>query len=288
MVKYEQRAANRQGASPEAIQAHYDVGNEFYRLWLDETMTYSSALWDRNDEPLKEAQERKLDYLIAAARAPKKHAVLDIGCGWGSCLKRMTQTHGVERAVGLTLSPAQLQWINELPGSKVQARLESWTDHRPDDPYDAIVSIGAFEHFVRPGHTSNERVETYRDFFRACRDMLKPGGWLALQTQAYSTVDYTEHSPLSQVFPESDMPRLFELAAGFDRLFQPDIIRNDAPHYARTVSCWLANLSAQREQAIAIAGEEVFHRFQRFLRGGVKGYEMGAFLLLRLSLRRID
>ena len=91
------------GASAEAIQAHYDTGNAFYRLWLDPTRTYSCALWDEADA-LEEAQIDKLDYHIEQAQAAGTGQVLDIGCGWGSLLERLTTAHGVERAVGLTLS----------------------------------------------------------------------------------------------------------------------------------------------------------------------------------------
>src|SRR5258705_13615220 len=100
---------NDRGASAEAIQHHYDVGNDFYTLWLDETKTYSSALWE-DARTLEEAQLRKIDYHIRQARVEGAHRVLDIGCGWGSTLKRLVEHAGVEQAVGITLSNAQADW----------------------------------------------------------------------------------------------------------------------------------------------------------------------------------
>src|SRR5688500_8349804 len=104
-----ERAVNR-GASAEAIQYHYDVGNGFYQLWLDADLNYSCAMWHENDT-LEEAQLRKLDHHIAAARAQGGARVLDIGCGWGSLMRRLVEHHGVDRAVGLTLSAQQADWI---------------------------------------------------------------------------------------------------------------------------------------------------------------------------------
>jgi len=276
------------GASVEAIQEHYDVGNAFYRTWLDPTMTYSCAYWQDDNATLQEAQETKLEYLIHAAAATGNETVLDIGCGWGSCLYRLVGRHAVKRAVGLTLSQQQVEWIESRQVPGVEVLLEGWADHDPGHTYDSIISIGALEHFAKPGLSNGDRISVYRQFFKKCHDLLKPGGRMGLQVQAYNTGSYTEHSPLSQVFPESDMPRLFELAAGFDRIFVPTLIRNDPSHYARTVRCWLDGLAARRDEAVQAAGEDNVKRYERFLTGGIKGYEAGVFMLLRLSLETID
>src|SRR5438874_3944026 len=94
------------GASAGAIQHHYDVGNPFYELWLDPTLTYSCARWEPGDA-LEEAQIRKLDLIIGLGGASGKARVLDIGCGWGSCLDRLVRHHRVGEAVGLTMSRSQ-------------------------------------------------------------------------------------------------------------------------------------------------------------------------------------
>ena len=92
------------GASAESIQHHYDVGNKFYSLWLDESMTYSCGLWQDDDDCLSAAQTRKIDYLISLSSAAGRERVLDIGCGWGSIMQRLVAEHGVEHVTGLTLS----------------------------------------------------------------------------------------------------------------------------------------------------------------------------------------
>ena len=172
------------GASPEAIGVHYDVSSEFFKLWLDPEMIYSCALFDGTDD-LAEAQIRKLDHHIEAAGAAGAARVLDIGCGWGGLLRRLTGPAGVTQAVGLTLSASQASWIRRDPRPGIEVREESWRDHRPDQPYDAIISIGAFEHFVHPGMSGAEKLEAYREFFAWCDGVLVPGGRLSLQTIAY-------------------------------------------------------------------------------------------------------
>src|SRR5262245_59552944 len=94
------------GASAAAIQHHYDVGNDFYRLWLDDTMSYTCALFDdaQAEESLEQAQLRKLDYHIEQMRGAGARRVLDVGSGWGNALRRLVSAHEVARAVGLTLS----------------------------------------------------------------------------------------------------------------------------------------------------------------------------------------
>jgi cyclopropane-fatty-acyl-phospholipid synthase len=171
------------GASSEAIEHHYDVGNEFYRLWLDETMTYSCALWAEGDT-LERAQLRKLDHLIEGARAGGADRVLDVGCGWGALLVRLVELHGVKHATGLTLSRAQAEAVAALQDERIDVRVENWAEHEPGERYDAIISIGAFEHFARFGMTRRERVAAYRKFFAFCWELLPPGGRLVLQTNA--------------------------------------------------------------------------------------------------------
>src|SRR5262249_28276009 len=96
---------SRPGASAEAIRHHSAPSNEFYRLWLDRDMVYSCALFGPGDT-LERAQERKLDFHVEQARAARARKVLEIGCGFGALLRRLVSVHGVERAVGLTLSDA--------------------------------------------------------------------------------------------------------------------------------------------------------------------------------------
>jgi cyclopropane-fatty-acyl-phospholipid synthase len=273
------------GASKRAIKAHYDVGDEFFALWLDKSMTYSCALWDGESDSLESAQLRKLNYHIAEACISAGNTVLDVGCGWGSLLQRLVAHPGVRTAVGLTLSDAQAAFVRRknLPG--VDVRLEHWKDHEPQEPYDAIVSIGALEHFVRPEAKSEERIAEYRAFFRRCAEWLRRDGMLSLQTIAYGRGRFT-HGAISAIFPESDLPRLEELATAWIDDFDLVKIGNDRLDYARTCRCWIERLRANRVTAERLVGRETVRHYEAFLDAAARGFDLGVFLLLRMQLRR--
>jgi len=280
-------AGRHRGASPEAIQAHYDTGNEFYRLWLDPTLTYSCALWD-DANSLAEAQISKLDYHVEQAQAAGAARVLDIGCGWGSLLERLTAIHGVGSAVGITLSEAQAKYVEARAPARAEVRLESWADHQTAKPYDAIISIGAVEHFVRPETPGDERIQIYRHFFERCRELLRPGGFLSLQTMAYGGIGRFRAGALATIFPESDLPRLAELVEAMERQFEIVRMRNDPAHYSRTVRVWLDSMRRSWQEVVELVGEERTREYERFLCGGIKGYDLGVFNLYRMTLRRVD
>lgn len=280
-------AESNLGASPEAIRYHYDVGNAFFRLWLDSSMTYSAGMWTAETDSLESAQSQKRLFHIKASRAEGKNRVLDIGCGWGSLLFDLVASHGVQTAVGLTLSPAQREWIETQHMSGVEARLEGWHNHVPLAPYDAIISVGAFEHFVRPDYDSIQRKQTYRHFFERCHEILKPGGWMSLQTQAYLLGKFSPSSPLTAVFPESDMPRVSEIFEACDCLFELECMHNRPSDYLSTLKCWLHRFSENEDAIVALTNPDVSRQYFRFLSGGVKGYSNSVFMLLRMSLRRV-
>ena len=275
------------GASPEAIQAHYDVGNGFYRLWLDPTLTYSCALWAGADDTLEDAQLRKLDWIAEPVLQRHAKRVLDIGCGWGSMLAHLA-AGGVEHGVGLTLSQEQFDYVQarKLPG--VEVRLDSWRDHRPDTPYDAIVSVGAFEHFADLDLSEERRMAIYREFFEACHRWLAPGAPLVLQTIAYGPVPALLGRELFlDYFPESDLPRPFEIFKACDGLFEVTAFRNDREDYVRTLKAWHRNLRAQRDAAVAEVGEAKVEFYKRYLGVSAMMFSVRNTVLLRLKMTRV-
>jgi cyclopropane-fatty-acyl-phospholipid synthase len=289
--------SRERGASPEAIQQHYDVGSDFYAVWLDRTLTYSCALWldGDSDDDLETAQLRKIDHHIISARARRVEHVLDVGCGWGATLKRLVSDYGVRQSTGLTLSVAQAEHIAAQPDPHIQVRIESWMDHTPDQPYDGIISIGAFEHFVRPGWTSDEKVSAYRAFFSRCHDWLRPGGCLSLQTIAYGNLDPDEarNSPghrflLHEIFPETELPTLGEIVRAADGLFEFVTLRNDRDDYRRTCRVWFDRLMKRRTQATTLVGEAVVARYLRYLKLSATLFHYAQTALYRIAFRRLD
>ncbi len=279
------------GASVAAIEAHYDLGNDFFALWLDESMTYTCAMWsDDSDEDLATAQARKIDHLLEAAGARGKNSVLDVGCGWGGALARARSAFGVQAAHGLTLSRSQADWIAERGPAGLTIAVESWADHEPALPYDAIISVEAFEAFARPGIDPAHKLAIYRQFFDRCHAWLAPGGKLALQTIAYGNAGPEDLDAFiaAEVFPESDLPRLAELAQAIERRFEVVSLHNRREDYARTLRTWLKRLKARRTEAVAQVGETVVVRFERYLRLSIFMFEKGTCDLFQLELRRID
>jgi len=278
------------GASAGAIQFHYDLGNEFYGLWLDPLMVYSCALWsDDPDDDLETAQRRKIEWHLGQAGASGCDTLLDVGCGWGALLRHAVSHYGVRRAVGLTLSQSQADHVTAIGPSNVQAQLQAWQDHHPERPYDAIISIGAFEHFADLKQNESSKLAAYRSFFQFCHRSLVMGGRLSLQTITYGTSDRRSFSPFfsDQVFPESDLPHLAEIVTAAEQLFEVMILQNDREHYARTLRAWLERLQSNRREAERLVGQAKVSIYEKYMKLMLLGFHSGSMNLARIGLRRI-
>lgn len=288
------RAGRHQpGGSAEAIRYHYDVGNAFYHLWLDPTMSYSAALWDTQvpDDTLEGAQLRKLDFYIQQVGAAGARRVLDVGWGWGGLLRRLVRESRVEQAVGLTLSPEQARWIVAWGEPGIEVRVESWWEHRPVEPYEAIMSIEALEHFARPEYSEQKKIAVYQAFFARCHQWLRPGGRMALQMFGYGT-GFTRRRGLSPItgslFPETELPTLGEVVQAVEKLFHIVCVRNDSEDVTRSGRALFPRLLANRAQAAALIGEERVERYLKFLDRMGSWDPEGDMALWRLTLRRSE
>lgn len=270
-----------------AIRHHYDVGNEFYRLWLDDSLTYSCAMREHADDTLDAAQDRKLRYHLDAVRADQAASVLDIGCGWGSILRRLSGLSNVRRAVGLTLSEEQAAYARAQEFPRVEVRTENWLHYEPDEKFDGIISIGAFEHFAAPDDSTERKIQVYRDFFTRCRSWLRPDGALSLQTIAYANMTREGASDFMQreIFPDADLPTLAEITAAADGVFEVTTMHNARLDYAWTCEQWARRLRARRAEAVELVGAEAVARYERYLKLSALGFRMGKIGLLRLVLR---
>jgi cyclopropane-fatty-acyl-phospholipid synthase len=279
-----------EGASREAIEAHYDVSRDFYRLWLDDQMVYSCALWPDGgiDADLEGAQRAKLDWHASSAQADGAARVLDIGCGWGAMMRYLRTERGVAAVTGLTLSADQADAVGTSEGLEV--RLEDWRDHSPGEPYDAIISIGAFEHFARQDLSTSQRRAVYRSFFDRCAMWLPPGGRLSLQTIAYDDFD-SEHQPVSafftdEIFPESSLPHLADIVEAAEPSFRFLAFRNDGVQYEATLHLWQQRLEAGRTAALGLVERDVYRRYLRYLRVSRAMFDRHVCTLYRFTLQR--
>lgn len=282
------------GATPEQVQTSYDGGNDFFRLWLDEGMSYTGAMY-AGDEPLEAAQRRKLAWLADAADVRPGASVLDIGCGWGACLEFLVRRRGIARGQGISLSPAQIEEVHRraLPG--VEATCVSYADYRPAEPFDSIISIGMLEHVVTPEEAQAGRAtDIYRRYFRLAHGFARPGARFGLQTIVRDRIprlaaDARELGWATRmIFPGSIAPRLEDVVVSVSPYWEILELRTGRDDYRRTCEAWLSRLRDNESIIRARFGGERFEEYQRYLAACVRSFTMGYVSLCRFSLRRID
>ena len=277
------------GAAQPAIEYHYDVGRDFYRLWLGDRLVYSCALWAGElDDDLETAQTAKLEWHADGAQVDGASRVLDVGCGWGAMVNYLTGERHVGHVTGLTLSSDQADAMP--PSEQVEVRLEDWRDHEPASPYDAIISIGAFEHFSRRELPRAERRAIYRSFFERCAGWLDESGRLSLQTIGWEDFDPGKEEGTSffndEIFPDSALPQLSDIIEGSEELFRVIAFRSDADHYAQTLRLWQQRLEANKAQALELVGKETYRRYLRYLRISRAMFERRDCTLFRIVFER--
>jgi len=259
-----------------AVTFHYDLSNDFYRLWLDGRMVYSCAYFESPNDTLDDAQEQKLDYLCRKLRLRPGQSLLDIGCGWGGLVLHATKHFGV-RATGITLSERQAEWAQaRIAEAGLDATAKIYVcDYRnvpaPPEHYDAIVSVGMAEHVGR---------EALPNYFHAARRLLKPGGVFlhhAIGEGIIPRVDNSNGSFIERyVFPDGDIPPLpLMLRAAESCGFEIRDVENLREHYALTLRQWLRRLETQHADALAFVREETYRIWRLYLAGCAHGFRRG-------------
>ncbi len=260
---------------PEDIQAHYDLSDDFFGLFQDPTRTYSCAYFERDDMTLEEAQIAKIDLNLGKLNLKPGMTLLDIGCGWGTTMKRAIEKYDVN-VIGLTLSKNQQARAQKVLDSvdtnrSYQVLLRGWEDF--SDPVDRIVSIEAFEHF---GH------ENYDPFFQNCFSIMPDDGRMTVQSSVsyhpfemaargkkltFETARFIKFI-VTEIFPGGRLPSTEMMVehgqrAGFI-VPEPLSLR---PHYIKTLHIWGDTLESNRDKAIEVTSEEVYDRYMKYLRG---------------------
>lgn len=282
------------GASRNAITYHYDIGREIYSLILDPLLVYSAACWKVNGRlasSLEEAKLNKLNYHLDSAGVEQGSRLLDIGCGWGGLMRTASNHRKVCHATGLTLSEDQFNFVKglALPGTNVY--LASYENFQIEQPYNAAISIGAFEHFVRPGMSQAQRLAIYGRFFHQVARWLTPGGRFSLQTIYWADIDrqYADTIVPTDVFPESDLPYLSEVFEASRTSFEPIYMTTGADDYTRTLMEWFKRLKARRAAIESLAPDrEVFRFFENYFRTSIVGFRKRRIGLCRVAFRRLD
>jgi cyclopropane-fatty-acyl-phospholipid synthase len=256
----------------EAIQHHYDVSNDFYRMFLGPTMVYSCAYFDSPDDSLEEAQTRKLDVICRKLRLQPGERMLDIGCGWGSLMIHAAASYGV-RVVGVTLSEAQAAFarkriVDAGLSDQCEVRIQDYREVS-DGPYDKIVSVGMFEHV---GASQLDR------YMETVTNLGTPGG-LALH-HGICRVHDEDETPNTfierYVFPDGELHKVATVVAAAEDAGQEiRDLESLREHYALTLRHWVDNLAANREAAIAEVGAERERVWRLYMTASALAFERG-------------
>ena len=233
-------------------EVHYDISNDLYRAMLDKQMVYTCGYW-RNADNLDDAQTQKLELVCRKLNLQAGMRVLDIGCGWGSFAKYAAENYGVEM-VGVTVSKAQVELGNErCRGLPVELRLQDYRDL--DEKFDAIVSLGMFEHV---GH------KNYRTYMRVVRRCLADGGKFLLHTIGKNH-SYVGVDPwiAKYIFPNGEIPSLKQISVSMKSLMVIEDIHNFGMDYDKTLMAWFDNFHHAWPQVRKDLPER-FHRLWKY------------------------
>jgi cyclopropane-fatty-acyl-phospholipid synthase len=268
----------------EEIQAHYDLSDEFFGLFQDPSRTYSCAYFEDEDMTLEEAQMAKIDLALGKLDLQPGMTLLDVGCGWGSVMKRAVEKYDVN-VIGLTLSKNQCAYCQRLLDDIDTDRsrgvsLHGWEEF--DTPVDRIISIEAFEAFPP---------DRYKAYFETCHRILPTGGRMVLQTIMGHPLKRWPEMGIPIVMSDLKFMRFIakEIFPGGSVPCDEDIIGCSGSagfavadtqylneHYVRTLDTWAHNLEAARDAAVAATSAEVYDRYMKYLTGCAKLFRDGA------------
>lgn len=266
---------NKSRNNKESIAYHYDVSNDFYRLFLDPEMVYSCAYFSDSTQSLINAQRDKLDYICRKLRLRPGLKVLDIGCGWGGLAIWAAQHYGVQ-VHGITLSHEQYAYavarINKLNlNEKIRIELLDYRELSDETTYDRIVSVGMFEHVG---------IQNYPVYFGLIKSLLKPDG-LFLNHGITNDTGWLR-TPGTQfintyIFPDGELARLSDVITSMEdtgfEIIDTETLR---PHYALTLRRWLEALEKNKDEAIQFAGESTYRLWRLYMAGSAWYFSEGS------------
>lgn len=278
-----------------AVRFHYDLGNGFYRLFLDRRMQYSSAWFPKRESSLEEAQEAKLDLICSKLRLRAGDRFLDVGCGWGGLLVHAVERFGVH-GTGITLSPAQAAFAREtIARAGLRDRCEvQVVDYRAlpgDGGFDKIASVGMIEHVG---------LRRYAEYFGHLAGLLRPGGLLLNQGIVALSGPRTPLERLRlaarrrwgsfihrHVFPDSDLVPLCSTLSEAERAgLEVRHIESLREHYARTLRCWVGRLEERWEEAVGLVGLTTTRAWRFYMAASAYLFDAGEIGVVQCLLRR--
>jgi cyclopropane-fatty-acyl-phospholipid synthase len=255
-----------------AVSHHYDVGNRFYERVLGPSLTYSCAVFETDDATLEEAQAAKHELICRKLGLQRGDRLLDVGCGWGSMAMHAARHHGAQ-VIGVTISSRQVEAAkqrvaDEGLGDLVDIRLQDYRDV-DDGPFDAICSIGMFEHVGR---------SRTAEYFGRLHELLRPQGRLLNHAISRPPSDHTAIAPRSfigrYVFPDGELLDVGTTVQALEEVgFEARHVEELREHYARTLRHWVANLEREWDAAVDDVGVTRARVWRLYMAGSAINFE---------------
>lgn len=271
---------NDEARAQENIHHHYDIGNDFYRLWLDDQMQYTCAYFADKDMTLAEAQAAKMDLICRKLRLQPGQKILEAGCGWGGFARHMAKHYGVE-VTAYNISTEQIKYARE---KAAEAGLDDRVHYVEDDyrnvtgEFDAFVSVGMLEHM---GPAQYERLGEVID---RC---LKPGGLGLIHTIGRNNKATMNPWIERKIFPGAHPPSLKEMMAIFEpSMFSVLDVENLRLHYRETTAHWLQNFENHVDEVKEMFDEEFVRTWRLYLAGSTCTFDIGRLQLFQVLFTR--
>jgi cyclopropane-fatty-acyl-phospholipid synthase len=267
----------------QAVSSHYDVSEDFYRLWLDPAMVYSCAYFQSTEDSLEQAQAQKLEYICRKLRLRRGERLLDIGCGWGGLILHATRHYGVH-STGITVSRQQVALAREKIAEaglsqSCQVELLDYRDAPRLGSFDKLVSVGMVE------HVGEEKLPEY---FRIAFGLLKPGGVFLNHGIARAGERARPTEPTFTdvyIFPDGDLVPISTLLACAERSgFEIRDLENLREHYFLTLCHWLRRLEARQDEARSLVGELKYRIWRLYLAGSAYYFQSSKLQLYQSLL----
>jgi cyclopropane-fatty-acyl-phospholipid synthase len=267
-----------------AVRHHYDVSNDFYRLLLGPSLTYSCAYFEQEDDTLEAAQEQKHELICRKLRLSPGERLLDIGCGWGSLLLHAAARHGV-RGVGVTLSTSQAELARRRVADVglsevVEIRVADYRELN-DGPFDKIVSVGMYEHVGRA---------ELGNYASTVASLLRPGGLFLNHGITRLVSEQPDYDTFIDryIFPDGELHPVTEIQTAMQAAgLEVRDVESLREHYPLTLRRWLANLDAHRPEATALVGEERERAWRLYIVASMSGFEKGDISIYQVLSARL-